>query len=148
MQACLKRLKKEAANASAEKDEFVTLTVNPESIKEWKADILGPPGSAYENYLFTIFIRVGDNYPMLPPSIVFETKIFHPNVHFDTGIVVNTDMKTELLFLRIIYLLFVVNLFIGEICLDILKKEWTPAWTLMSACRAIVALLADPAPDR
>jgi len=31
--------------------------------------------------------------------------------------------------------------------LDILKKEWTPAWTLMSACRAIVALLADPAPD-
>ncbi|RYY84236.1 hypothetical protein EON63_09690 [archaeon] len=33
-------------------------------------------------------------------------------------------------------------------CLDILKKSWSPAWSLQSACRAIVALLADPAADR
>jgi len=85
MQACLKRLKKEAVNASTEKDEFVLLTTNPENIKEWKAEILGPPESPYENFVFTIFIRVGDNYPMLPPNIIFETKIFHPNVHFDTS---------------------------------------------------------------
>lgn len=36
----------------------------------------------------------------------------------------------------------------GEICVDILKKEWSPAWSLQSACRAIIALLADPASDR
>jgi ubiquitin-protein ligase len=39
--------------------------------------------------------------------------MFHPNVNFDTG----------------------------EICLDILKREWTPAWSLEAACRAIIALL-------
>jgi peroxin-4 len=47
-------------------------------------------------------------------------QIFHPNVHFRTG----------------------------DICLDILKKEWSPAWGLQAACRAVLALLSDPDPDR
>ena len=28
-----------------------------------------------------------------------------------------------------------------------LKSEWSPAWTLMSVCMAIVMLLANPEPD-
>ena len=47
------------------------------------------------------------------------TKVFHPNIHFKTG----------------------------EICLDILKKEWAPAWNLQSACRAILLLLSSPEAD-
>jgi len=55
----------------------------------------------------------------VPPKVRFRTRIFHPNVHFKTG----------------------------EICLDILKNAWSPAWTLHSVCQAITALLSDPAAD-
>ena len=91
---CYKRLKKEAQNLHKESDDSINLEVNPNDVKSWRAKITGPDGSAYAGYSFNLSISVGDNYPLAPPTMTFLTRIFHPNVHFDTG----------------------------EICLDILKK--------------------------
>ena len=35
----------------------------------------------------------------------------------------------------------------GEICLDVLKSQWSPAWTISTACTAVRALLESPEPD-
>lgn len=114
-----KRLQKEQAQLASSTDDTISLRPHKDDIRRWTATIKGPNGSYYEGYSFDLKIDVPHDYPMTPPNIMFKTKIFHPNVLFENG----------------------------EICLDILKKEWSPAWSLQSACRAIISLLDEPAAD-
>ncbi|CAM9868633.1 unnamed protein product [Chrysoparadoxa australica] len=116
---CIKRLRKEVQNISKNNDSSIKLTPNDDDIRRWKAELTGPPGTPYEGGVYELVVEVGPQYPMSPPIMKFVTKVFHPNVHFETG----------------------------EICLDILKKEWSPAWSIQASCRAIISLLADPAAD-
>lgn len=137
-----KRLQKEAAALRDNRQEDIHLAPQDGNIMEWSAVIRGPPDSFYQGYEFDLKISVPSTYPMHPPTIKFVTKIFHPNVLYEVCMsyfVCRTLLppKTTSSFLQT-----------GEICLDILKKEWSPAWNLQSACRAIIALLAEPAPDR
>eukprot|EP00619_Florenciella_sp_RCC1007_P010096 CAMPEP_0205929588 /NCGR_PEP_ID=MMETSP1325-20131115/25393_1 /ASSEMBLY_ACC=CAM_ASM_000708 /TAXON_ID=236786 /ORGANISM="Florenciella sp., Strain RCC1007" /LENGTH=166 /DNA_ID=CAMNT_0053298821 /DNA_START=167 /DNA_END=664 /DNA_ORIENTATION=- len=115
----LKRLRRELSALRTSDDEEIQLTAEEDNIRMWTAWIAGPPSTPYEGRFFRMRVEVGQDYPISPPRITFETKVFHPNINFDTG----------------------------EICLDILKKNWTPAWSLSSACRAIIALLAEPDVD-
>ena len=115
-----KRLRIEAEQELLSKDEFIKLNcVNDTDLQNWIASIRGPPNSCYSGYIFDVEIRVPNDYPHLPPTMRFITKIFHPNVHFVTG----------------------------EVCIDILKTDWTPSWSLQSACRAIQSILSDPNAD-
>ncbi|KAI8055975.1 ubiquitin-conjugating enzyme/RWD-like protein [Syncephalis plumigaleata] len=93
--------------------------VTDDNLLAWTAIICGPQGSPYEGGQFELRIQVPDRYPLQPPHIEFVTRICHPNVRFTTG----------------------------EICLDILKTAWSPAWTLRSTCLAIALLLSHPEPS-
>ncbi|KAI7851474.1 ubiquitin-conjugating enzyme/RWD-like protein [Circinella umbellata] len=98
------------------------LELAPESdhdLRQWKACLAGLPGTPYEGGVFDLSIQIPRNYPIHPPTMQFTTKICHPNVHFKTG----------------------------EICLDILKTEWSPAWTLKSTVLAVSLLLSNPEPS-
>ncbi len=55
----------------------------------------------------------------MPPKMYFKTKVFHPNIHFVSG----------------------------EVCLDIIKNEWSPTWTLEALCNAVRYLLENPNED-
>ena len=114
----IKRLRKEKQEAENPPfDDQVRLRCkDSDNLKSWHAIIRGPPGSPYEGFVWKLEIEVGDRYPLVPPRIAFLTKIFHPNIHYDTG----------------------------EICLDVLKHDWTPAWSLTSALRAIASILSEP----
>lgn len=115
--AASKRLRKELQVLRKSGDDSdIVLWVHPDNLLKWKAWIRGPVDTPYEGGVFQLDIRCGMDYPLAPPTIKFVTKVFHPNVHFRTG----------------------------DICLDILKKEWSPAWGLQAACRAVLALLSDP----
>ena len=57
-----------------------------------------------------------NEYPMSPPSVVFVTPCFHPNVHEARG----------------------------DICLDILQDKWSCVYNVKSVLLSIQSLLADP----
>jgi peroxin-4 len=64
-------------------------------------------------------IEIPPTYPLTPPTITFTTPICHPNIHFRTG----------------------------EICLDLLKSSWSPAYTISSTLTAVHQLLTSAEPD-
>ncbi|KAG5507214.1 hypothetical protein JIQ42_06620 [Leishmania sp. Namibia] len=82
----------------------------------WLAILKGPPDTPFEGGSYRLVLSIPHDYPLVPPKAAFITKVFHPNVEFSTG----------------------------NVCLDILKKRWSPVWTLSSVCRAILNLLAEP----
>lgn len=113
------RILKEIRSIGDNHNEGFLLKVNENDSKKWKAFLFGPPETPYEAGIFEVQITVGQDYPISPPKCVFSTMIFHPNVHDKTG----------------------------EICVDILKSQWTPMWTLNSLCKAILSLMQDPNAD-
>lgn len=85
----------------------------------WEALLKGPVDSPYEGGVWKVRIDIPKNYPHAPPTMNFETKICHPNIHLETG----------------------------EVCIDVLKDQWTPAWGIASALMAVQTMLGMPEPD-
>jgi len=109
------RLLRELKEIQKANEPDIELSMVNDTIEDWLAIITGPAGSPYEGGKFKLSIKCSTNYPMSPPIITFKTPVFHPNINFKSG----------------------------EICLDILKSEWSPAWSLQTACRAIISLLSQ-----
>ena len=114
----IKRLQKELLDM--QKDDTPNLSAGPinNNLFEWDAVILGPMGTPYEGGVFNLSISIPSNYPFKPPIVIFKTKIYHPNIN-------NT----------------------GNICLDILKTQWSPALTISKILLSICSLLSDPNPN-
>ncbi|KAH8582510.1 ubiquitin-conjugating enzyme family [Cryptosporidium sp. chipmunk genotype I] len=109
MSACKSRLIIELKDSARNKDTDIRLIPSENDLMHWNAEIVGPNETPYEGFVFKIEIIVSPQYPILPPSVKFMTPIFHPNVNFLTG----------------------------EICIDVIKDNWTPAWTLHAVCAEI-----------
>ena len=121
MDLARKRLTKEMMAIARSKERDIILTpTNEDEMFKWTGYVKGPPDSPFSDGWFKLKFEVSQNYPQSPPQVKFLTRVFHPNVHFETG----------------------------EICLEVLKAEhWNAQWTLESVTRAIVNLLLNPNAD-
>ncbi|KAJ3449902.1 ubiquitin-conjugating enzyme e2 e3 [Anaeramoeba flamelloides] len=85
---------------------------------KWNATIMGPDETPYAGGVFFLNISFPKEYPFNPPTVVFRTKIYHCNINSK-----------------------------GQICLDILKDNWSPALTISKVLLSISSLLCEPNPE-
>ncbi|XP_064631749.1 ubiquitin-conjugating enzyme E2-17 kDa-like [Lineus longissimus] len=114
----MKRLNKEIKDMAREPSPSCTAAPHDEDIFNWRAKIQGPPDSPYQGGVFILQINFPTDYPFKPPKISFITKIFHPNINDK-----------------------------GNICMDILRSQWSPALTVTKVLLSIASLMSDPNPD-
>lgn len=89
-----------------------------DNLYNWVGTIIGPSDSPYSGGLFKLDITFPINYPFKPPKVKFTTPIYHPNINRN-----------------------------GNICLDTLTSNWSPALTIIKVLLSISSLLTDPNPD-
>ncbi|AYV78695.1 MAG: hypothetical protein Edafosvirus25_9 [Edafosvirus sp.] len=119
----LNRLKKEWNDLKFGKHSDIpeNISASPKSndnLFEWNAIIIGPIKTPYEGGKFHLSLEIPKDYPFKPPKVILTTKIYHPNIDD-----------------------------VGNICLDILKTNWSPALTIPKVLLSISALLTDPNPN-
>jgi ubiquitin-conjugating enzyme E2 D/E len=83
---------------------------------EWMAAIIGPEDTPYTGGVFYITIKITADYPLKPPMVRFNTKIYHANISSTTG----------------------------RVCHEVLQEKWSPILTLQHVLAAIVSLLKCP----
>jgi ubiquitin-conjugating enzyme E2 C len=85
------------------------------NLLSWRATIEGPDDTPYSGLTFKLSFEFPSNYPYAPPTVLFRTPIYHPNVDFS-----------------------------GRICLDILKDKWTAAYNIQTVLLSLQSLLGEP----
>lgn len=85
------------------------------NLLSWTATISGPTETPYEGLTFKLSFAFPSNYPYAPPTVLFKTPVYHPNVDFS-----------------------------GRICLDILKDKWSAVYNVQSVLLSLQSLLGEP----
>ena len=59
--------------------------IDEQNLNDWEVIIPGPVGSPYEGGKFKVKIILPEDFPNSAPTCYFLTKIFHPNIRFESG---------------------------------------------------------------
>ncbi|EGN97144.1 hypothetical protein SERLA73DRAFT_56659 [Serpula lacrymans var. lacrymans S7.3] len=113
----VKRIHREVADVKKEDLGAITLAPSADNLFHWKGSIPGPQGSPYEGGVFNVDVYLTPDYPFSAPKVTLTTRIYHMNI---------SDR--------------------GNICIDILKHNWSPALSLFKVMLSLSSLLTDPNP--
>ncbi|CAI9108151.1 OLC1v1007686C1 [Oldenlandia corymbosa var. corymbosa] len=110
-----KRIQREMAELNMDPPPHCSAGPKGDNLYHWVATLLGPHGTPYDGGIFFLDITFPSNYPFKPPKVVFKTRMYHCNV--DSA---------------------------GNVSLDILKDNWSPALTISKVLIALVSIFTTP----
>ncbi|MCJ1322012.1 Ubiquitin-conjugating enzyme E2 11 [Xylographa vitiligo] len=114
-QSVTKRLQSELMTLMMSSTPGISAFPSSNSLLVWTATLLGPTDTPYADLTFKLSFNFPSNYPYAPPTVLFKTPIYHPNVDFS-----------------------------GRICLDILKDKWSAVLNVQSVLLSLQSLLGEP----
>ncbi|GFZ48941.1 E2 ubiquitin-conjugating enzyme [Saitozyma sp. JCM 24511] len=116
-------------------DGFSAGLVDDDNILEWQIVIMGPPDTLYEGAILKARLIFPEEFPLLPPKMIFDSEMWHPNVY-------NQGSRK------------------GEVCVSILHQpgedewgyedageRWLPVHTVESVLISVISLLSADVPD-
>ncbi|KAH8392959.1 hypothetical protein KR200_004608, partial [Drosophila serrata] len=124
--AALRLLAREYAGLQDEMLEGFRVKLVDDNYFLWEVGIFGPPDTLYAGGYFRAELHFPSEYPVLPPTMNFLTKIWHPNI-YKTGKVC-------------VSILNLPNNNVGEeygVC-------WDPTQNVRSVLLAVISLLNEP----
>jgi len=89
-----------------------------DNLFEWEATLKGPEETPYEGGVFKVGVSFPSDFPFKPPTVKFETKIYHCNVSES-----------------------------GDVCMGLLKDGWSPGLRVDRVLKELRQLIASPNPD-
>lgn len=114
-QSVTKRLQSELMTLMMSSTPGISAFPDDSDLFHWCGTITGPAGTYYEGLTFKLSMTFPPNYPYSPPTIMFTSPMWHPNI----------DMA-------------------GHICLDILKEKWSAIYNVQSILLSLQSLLGEP----
>lgn len=112
---CLKRIQREVNDMPRyQSDQWVAKPAGGYDLLNWEATIQNLDDPRHRGKKYRLSIEIPGNYPFVAPKVRFIDKVHCENVFYD-----------------------------GEICIDILKEAWSPAYTLWTLLEAISSVLTD-----
>lgn len=102
--------------------------IDDNDVFHWRVTSEGPPNTLYHGGVFVLHISFPTSYPYQPPTVRFESEMWHPNVYPD-----------------------------GKVCISILhppeddpygnehaSERWLPVHTVVTIMVCIVSMLSSP----
>lgn len=103
--------------------------VDENDIYKWNVVFQGPEGTDYEGGLFRATLTFPENFPQMPPKMVFLTEMWHPNIYKNGEVCISilhdpgTDPQNEM---------------------ETADLRWRPIYGVEQILVSVISMLNDP----